>query len=572
MPLGVVVRFSMLPARARLVPLVILAVAALAVAAAPAHPRLATGNPPAGAVTPVVTLDDNPQSFYNGGNWANPDVRHVHADASGRIVVVSVDGAQQEVVAETFDPATFARVDEHRVSYDGWPEWGGYYHAPNGENFVLVGRNNPGEDPGRDVVAVRRYTADWSPAGTAFLKGGASQGIVGIYEPFRAGAADMVQVGQRLVVHLPRLMFEASDGLHHQSSLTFEVDLGTMATRTFESLGSYPYSSHSFAQALTLVGDDLAILDHGDAYPRAVQVSVVRGYAQGQRDVEAHEVFGLRGAIGDNYTGVAVTGMAAGSSRAVVVGHAVPHDEPVDGVTGWNGLARNVFLVSVDTTTGDRDFTWITRLDPRGDAFADEPRIVRVGADRFVMLFTVQEASRKRLEYRLVDASGGVLASRTWTGKRFDSISDPALVGDTVYWVGLGSEAQSGTYRATAYLSGVNVSDPTAPQLLVGDFSGSDARLRSMTVSGGVLRPGFKRNRMLYQVTAKAGARKVRITTAPLSPAASLRIRVGTGAWKSTTTATVKVKARQNTVVRIAVTSADRSKKLTYLVSVDPRH
>ena len=83
--------------------------------------------------------------------------------------------------------------------------------------------------PTLDVVEVRRYDAHLTLLGAAHLKGGAYQGgLKGIYEAFLGSAADMRLIGNRLVVHMGRLLY-AIDGVHHQSNLTFEGAEGAAA-------------------------------------------------------------------------------------------------------------------------------------------------------------------------------------------------------------------------------------------------------------------------------------------------------------------------------------------------------
>jgi hypothetical protein len=552
--------------------LLVLAITLACVGAVPAASSKATGTPPPGAVARVATLDYNLLGRYGTFNAASPDVRHLYRDPGGRVVVVSRDWWTQELTVETFDPESHARIAQRTMTFPNWPLWGGFYAAPDGHLFVMVGRSNPTEDPDLHVVAVHRYTPDWEPDGTALLEGGASQGIVGIYEPFDAGAAAMQQVGDRLVVHMPRTMFASADGVRHQASLTFEVDLGTMTASSFQSLGEYPYSSHSFGQLLAVVGDDLAILDHGDAFPRAIQVSVVKDYVAGGRAVESHDVFPFQGDVGDNYTGVAVTGMTGGASRLLVTGSAVPHDKVVEGETGWaESLRRNVFLISVDPASGNSVFSWVTRFRPSGDVEAGEPRIVQVGADRFVLLFTVRSPGERRMEYRLVDGSGQVLAAKSWTGAWFDPVSDPIVVDNVVRWVGLRSDAGQLADEVVGYLCGLDIADPQSPRLLVGDFPGTDARLRALKVTGGRLSPAFVPRKTGYVVRPRAKAKRVTLTASPRDASASVRMRVGSGPWKPVARLAVPVPARRTKLVRISVRAEDATSVLTYRVSVAPR-
>ncbi len=297
--------------------------------------------------------------------------------------------------------------------------------------------------------------------GTAYLKGGASQGFKGIYSPFEAGAAHMALVGNRLVVHMARLMYEIS-GVHHQSNLTFEVDTGTMVATTFEQLGDTPYSSHSFQQLVTTNGDALVMVDHGDAYPRAVQLSVMADYPA-HRSIATYDLFKFNGAVGDNFTGASVTDLISGPQGVVVLGNSIPQPNAPHGPQGTASDHRNVFALSANPATGTHSGRWLTNFAAHGADNALEPRAVQVGADEFAVLFDVQNGSYHKLEYRLIDSAGHVLASQVFSNAFYASSSAPILVGQTIEWVGIRPGSSS---PATAYLYGMDISNPAAPVLL----------------------------------------------------------------------------------------------------------
>lgn len=92
--------------------------------------------------------------------------------------------------------------------------------------------------------------------------------------------------------------------------------------------------------------------------------------------------------------------------------------------------------------------------------------MVQVGADRYAVLFSVRNAGSQRMEYRLIDSTGAVLASTSFPRVFFCAISDPILVGGRVYWVGF--EPSAFSWGVPRYIFGIDVSDPAAPALLSG--------------------------------------------------------------------------------------------------------
>ena len=141
------------------------------------------------------------------GNWAEPDYLACYTDGAGSIAVVTKRYTGDTLAIDTFNPRTLRRIGSRRsISLAGWPCWGGFYAGADGCFYVLVGRENPNENDDREVVAVRRYDRNWTLLGTAYIQGSSDLTGGGIYSPFVGGAPHMVLVGERLVVHMGRLI------------------------------------------------------------------------------------------------------------------------------------------------------------------------------------------------------------------------------------------------------------------------------------------------------------------------------------------------------------------------------
>ena len=422
---------------------------------------------PPGALAPIAPLPSARGSLYEGTDYSEADRLFAYEDARGDLAVVGVDVGREQFTVETFDAATFAPIgDAVTVSYEGWPRWGSLLAAPDGSVYVLVGRDNDEEEDDRGVVAVRRYDADWELTDTAFARGGIGHGLKGIASPFEASAPDLLLVDDRLVVHMGRSMYTAEDGLRHQGNVTFEVDTDTMTASSFEELGDITFSSHSFRQLLASVGDDLVLVDHGDTFPRAVQLGVMADYPD-ERAVATYEVFPFNGPGGNTFTGAAITGIASGPSDVLVVGSSIAHPDAPNGPLGAPTDARNIFVTTTEPRTGVSDVRWLTDFPATGGPTASEPRIVQVAPDAFAVLYSVVDDGSVSTAYRLVDGAGEVQGSADWPGVWFSPVSDPVLAGDVVHWAGFGVDGHL-TTPAQPYLFGLDVSDPTAPELLGG--------------------------------------------------------------------------------------------------------
>lgn len=416
---------------------------------------------PAGSVMPVGRLDAAATQIYQAWNWANPSTAAIYATAGGWLGIVQPDLAHHRVIVTIVNPVTRKLVGKRVLPIAAaWTAWGGFYPAPDGSFYLFVGRDNPKETKSLAVVQVQRYTASWKPAGHATVTAGAYSR--GIWRPFQAGAADMVQAGDRLVVHMPTEIF-AIGGVHHQTNFTFEVSTKTMKPVTFESFGSgtYSYASHSFQQFVTVSGTQLALLDHGDAYPRSVRLSVMPNYPV-SRALKSYDIYKIPGAVGDNYTGVDVTGMVAGPSGVLVTGRSVKMTSYAN-----RSQPKNAYLIFANPATGATRLTWLTNIPASGYAVSD-PHIVQVAADRYAVLLDIVASGRHRLMYLLFDSAGKKLATRVLAGAEFSATDDPVLIGDRLYWVG--ERTKLGTYRGggdtVGYVYGLDLADIASPRLL----------------------------------------------------------------------------------------------------------
>lgn len=419
-----------------------------------------------GPIKDLGTVDATATSSYHGQNWASADVVNYYKDASGNLAIVRYHASNTSLTIETVNPVTLQQVGDTRtISLSGWPDWGGFYAGSDNAFYVLVGRDNPNESDSLDVVALRRYDANWSLVGTAYVKGGASQGVKGIYHPFEASAADMALTGQRLVVHMGRLIYAEAD-VHHQANMTFEVDTATMTAKTFADLGgdgAYAYSSHSFRQLVAMNGSNLVTVDHGDAYPRAIQLGVAVNYPT-RRKFATYQIFPFNGNVGDNFTGATVNAMVSGPSGVVVLGSSIRQPNAPKGTLGSSSERRNVYAIAANPATGAHTLSWLTSFAPTGGDNALEPRAVAVGDDAYAVLFSVKHGTGYDTEYRLIDSTGSVRASATFSGMYFAPMSDPILIDGAVYWTG--TKSDSSARQQTGYLFGIDVSTPSAPKAL----------------------------------------------------------------------------------------------------------
>jgi hypothetical protein len=420
--------------------------------------------------------------------WSGLEPYVLEGSATGRLRVAQIAGSA--VRLSTYGTVTYRRASIHVLTFPGW-KVGGVLMAPDGFTYVMVGRSNPQQDDARVVIEVHKYDGGLRDVGVAQISGGLDGH--GIYSPFDATESSMALAGTTLVVHTARLIYHiAGDSApHHQVNLSFSVDTGTMAAQLAEPA---PYSSHSFRQFVRVQGgDDAVYLDHGDAYPRAIQVGVVPDYfapAHGATPVpgcvpedpvytadciqtpepRTFDVWHFDGETGDNYTGTTVNGFEVGATHALATGLSVPHERAVQGVTGSaRRLVRNAYLISTDTMTGASRFVWMTAYRPTSaKSSLSQPQLVPLGNDRFAVLFTTKLGTTTRIQYRVVDEAGDVLATQTWNGRQFSALGPPVAIGSKLFWVGYAHSDAGRSRGGGHYLYALGIANALRPRLITG--------------------------------------------------------------------------------------------------------
>lgn len=123
--------------------------------------------------------------------------------------------------------------------------------------------------------------------------------------PFRSGSCDMVLSSDNLYVNTCK---QAPNG--HQGSHRFIIHSATM-----EKKFDFPWCvSHSFNQLMLKSGNRIVFVDHGDGYPRGIQLESLLEPEEYPIDLYRNLKFEslvpmtFKGRSGENATGVTVTG------------------------------------------------------------------------------------------------------------------------------------------------------------------------------------------------------------------------------------------------------------------------
>lgn len=309
------------------------------------------------------------------------------------------------------------------------PLFGGFYAGPD-NYFLVFGQTNPQEDNQQEVIRVVKYTKDWKRVGAASLLG-ANTTI-----PFRSGSLRMVQYGDMLYVRTCHQMYTSSDGRNHQANLTFSVDVPSMTvTDAFYKVMNigWGYASHSFNQFIAVDGDRLVAVDHGDAHPRSV---VLGRYAAAAGETtfvgyySSTAVLPIKGATGDNFTGVSVGGFEVSGAAYLVAGNSI--DQSTDSTSN----VRNIFVTCTPKDgfpSAETTIRWLTHYTDETNGGVSTPQLVKISEEEYMLLWTTGSYIDAKLNYVLLDGSGSQV-SRVYTASGRLSDCKPVFINGKVTW------------------------------------------------------------------------------------------------------------------------------------------
>lgn len=355
-------------------------------------------------------------------NWAEPVKCHTLSNGDGTTTVLySVwDGAALALHVDTFS-ASGQKLNSKKVAVPG-VSWGGtMYHGPDGYTYIVTGNSS-------DVAFyVSKYSADWKLMGTAAI--GKKESYTSL--AFNAGNSDITMVGEYLIVHAAR---GRMDG--HQSNTTFYINKNTMSPVYITPEIGFDHVSHSFNQFIRSSGNQVMMVDHGDAYPRKV---VLQTYTFGStafgleyQNRRSLTLIDIEGPIGANYTGVTADGFELGTYNHVMIGTSIPK-----GVTTSGGVFRpykdgkNIYVVLIDKNMHSSRIKWLTSYN---NTEIKNLECIKINDNCFFLLYGTEDKSgRQTTSFMKIDSNGTILQSGS-ISKKFYCTSEAAVSGDLAVW------------------------------------------------------------------------------------------------------------------------------------------
>jgi len=267
--------------------------------------------------------------------------------------------------------------------------FGGFYHGDN-YNYLVYGAQNLNDSDDVEVIRVVQYDKDFNRIASKSIQ------AVNTYIPFDAGSLRMTEAAGKLYIYTCHEMYQSSDGLHHQSNMTFVLN-----EETLEIVDSYfdvmniaqaGYVSHSFNQFIKTDGKSIYRVDHGDAGPRAV--SITKCDVGGSiTSVSYRLLLNINGPYGANATGVSVGGLELSANNCIVVGNSVEQSD--ENTYNSNGT-RNIFVSVTDKELNTMQTKWLTSYTDQDNITVRTPQLVKIDEAHFLVMWEeYNEISRK---------------------------------------------------------------------------------------------------------------------------------------------------------------------------------
>ena len=350
-------------------------------------------------------------------------------EAGNQIMILSGKGSTG-IYAHYFDKS-YNHTSSVKIPSE-LPIFGGFYASGN-NYYIVSGQNNDNESDSVEVIRITKYDKNWNRLGSCSLYGANTK------QPFRAASVRMCMVGKYLVIRSGHQQYVSDDGLNHQTVITIQVDTDKMSIyNSCTIVGGFGYASHSFNQFAKAYDNKLYFVDHGDAYPRGIQLSSYnKDASDGSFDCTKsyyYDEAGKRetllkfdGEIGNNSTGASIGGFEVSSKAFIIAGNQV--------VSGSSNI-RDIFVLIKDKASGAVSKNVIADYSTATTG-ASTPQLANLGDDSFLLLWNYDG----KVYYTKLDANGNKVGS---TCSVEGSLSDcaPQMIDGRVTWYTYSKKSQ----------------------------------------------------------------------------------------------------------------------------------
>lgn len=174
---------------------------------------------------------------YNYGNYHQTSERYLLKNDSN--IYLLEDRHEEKLYIQQFD-SNFKKVSAFTLK-KGLDQFGGAHIGDDGHIYIIYGQRNQEESDEKTVYQVVKYDKAWNKVKHLDIKN------VHVTIPFHASNLTMDSQNNQLIIHSARERYTASDGLNHQSNISFLINTNDMTL--INEVPPFPnnHVSHSFA-------------------------------------------------------------------------------------------------------------------------------------------------------------------------------------------------------------------------------------------------------------------------------------------------------------------------------------
>ena len=389
----------------------------------------------------VVELKTDKPPIESYANYANTaigdyDIDGIRANTVGNYLYEENANLVRVETIVDYDKKEDSRVSIKRYDSSGnlleikelpyqGEKFGGFYKGEE-YNYLIFGNNNEEKNDSKEVVRIVKFDREFNELGSVSVNGAYT------VEPFRSGSLRCAEIGQTILVHTSRKRYDG-----HQSQLTVAFNEDTMTLLNADDLDAFQrnHVSHDFNEFAMADGNEFIVVDHGDAYPRSIQVSWLRTEALEEEHrptgegnwykiidrgllspSKAKEILSIPGEIGANQTGVSI-GSTLNMSNKILVGvNRIDYSKAVSfdsyDITGKDVDKRDVVLYSLDKNTLEVIENKYTDYNLDKNTTYTAPKMVRLDETRIMLIWNKLniKSDESVLQYMIVDENGNKLS------------------------------------------------------------------------------------------------------------------------------------------------------------------
>lgn len=367
--------------------------------------------------------------------WSATVKSYIYTDDNNLCVF---DSSSKTLNVDTYDINTYELKSTNTIPME-LDKFGGFYSGEK-YNYIVFGQDNKDEDDQKVTFKTVKYTKAWQKVDEADYCDNNT------IEPFEAGSLRMVEHDGYLYVRSSHKMYTTSDGLNHQSNITYSVDIDKMSiVDSFSQVMniSYGYVSHSFNQFIDVDGNTLVAADLGDAYPRGVVIGKYKnplknGYFISSSGYKSKTVFKIPGEVGANCTGVTIGGFEVLDNAYIAAINSIDHSKAESynsfSIKGLDKDERDAIVLVTDKELEETKQIKLTDY-VNNDKFATTPFLVKLSDTRVMVLWQeLGNAGDGGVKYVVIDDNGTMLTDIKTVNAQLSSDCQPIFVNGEVIW------------------------------------------------------------------------------------------------------------------------------------------